>query len=70
MIDIIVFIKKIKGERQIKLNNYRTLKKHSSPRKEGSCLLWVVSTEISVDIAVDTRSIIGRQSVDTRSTVG
>lgn len=34
MIDIIVFIKKIKGERQIKLNNYRTLKKHSCPRKE------------------------------------
>ena len=25
----------------------------------GSCLLWVMSTEISVDIAVDTRSIVG-----------
>ena len=40
----------------------------------GSCLLWVMSTEISVDIAVDiavdSRSIVGRQSVDTRSTVG
>ena len=41
-------------------------------RKPGSCLLWVMSTEISVDIAVDiaddTRSIVGRQSVDTLST--
>ena len=44
---------------------------------EGSCLLWVMSTEtsvdiaadIAVDIAVDSRSIVGRQSVDTRSTV-
>ena len=40
----------------------------------GSCLLWVMSTEISVDIAVDiavdSRSIVGRYSVDTRSTVG
>ena len=40
----------------------------------GSCLLWVMSTEISVDIvvdiAVDTRSIVGRHSVDSRSTVG
>ena len=44
----------------------------------GSCLLWVMSTEISVDIAVDiavdTRSIVGRQSVDiavdSRSIVG
>ena len=39
----------------------------------GSCLLWVMSTEISVDIAVDiavdTRSIVGRHSVDTRSTL-
>ena len=26
-------------------------------KKFGSCLLWVMSTEISVDIAVDTRSI-------------
>ena len=44
------------------------------PRQSGSCLLWVMSTEISVDtavdIAVDTRSIVGRHSVDTRSTVG
>ena len=31
-------------------------------RKHGSCLLWVMSTEISVDIAVDI-------AVDTRSTV-
>ena len=40
----------------------------------GSCLLWVMSTEIlvdiAVDIAVDSRSIVGRYSVDTRSTVG
>ena len=36
----------------------------------GSCLLWVMSTEISVDIAVDSRSIVGRYLVDTRSTVG
>ena len=36
----------------------------------GSCLLWVMSTEISVDIAVDSRSTLGRQSVDTRSIVG
>ena len=38
--------------------------------KIGSCLLWVMSTEISVDIAVDTRSIVGRHSVDSRSTLG
>ena len=36
----------------------------------GSCLLWVMSTEISVDIAVDTRSIVGRHSVDTQSILG
>ena len=40
----------------------------------GSCLLWVMSTEISVDIAVDiavdSRSIVGRQSVDSWSIVG
>ena len=45
----------------------------------GSCLLWVMSTKISVDIArgrysgrhsVDSRSTLGRQSVDTRSTLG
>ena len=40
----------------------------------GSCLLWVMSTEISVDvavdIAVDSRSTVGRHSVDTRSTLG
>ena len=36
----------------------------------GSCLLWVMSTEISVDIAVDTPSIVGRHSVDSRSTLG
>ena len=45
-----------------------------SPRHSGSCLLWVMSTEISVDIAVDiavdSRSIVGRQSVDSRSIVG
>ena len=39
----------------------------------GSCLLWVMSTEISVDIAVDiaidTRSIVGRHSVDSPSTL-
>ena len=44
------------------------------PRALGSCLLWVMSTEISVDIAVDiavnTRSIVGRHSVDSRSTLG
>ena len=43
-------------------------------RDHGSCLLWVMSTEISVDIAVDiavdTRSTVGRYSVDTRSIVG
>ena len=33
-------------------------------------LLWVMSTEIAVDIAVDTRSTVGRYSVDTRSIVG
>ena len=33
--------------------------------KIGSCLLWVMSTEISVDIAVDTQSIVGQHSVDT-----
>ena len=41
---------------------------------QGSCLLWVMSTEILVDIAVDTQSIVGRQSVDiavdSRSIVG
>ena len=50
----------------------------TQPRLDGSCLLWVMSTEISVDIAVDmavdiavdSRSIVGRQSVDTRSIVG
>ena len=40
----------------------------------GSCLLWVMSTEISVDIAVDvavdTRLILGRQFFDTRSALG
>ena len=40
----------------------------------GSCLLWVMLTEISVDIAVDiavdSRSIVGRWSVDGRSIVG
>ena len=44
------------------------------PSNFGSCLLWVMSTEISVDIAVDiavdTWSTVGRQSVDTRSTLG
>ena len=35
----------------------------------GSCLLWVMSTEISVDIAVDSRSIVGRHSVEIRSIV-
>ena len=39
-------------------------------RFTGSCLLWVMSTEISVDIVVDTRSIVGRHSVDIRSTLG
>ena len=41
---------------------------------DRSCLLWVKSTEISVnivlDIAVDTRSIVGRYAVDTRSIRG
>ena len=48
------------------------------PSIDGSCLLWVMSTEISVDIAgdivvdieVDTRSIVSRHSVDTRSILG
>ena len=39
-------------------------------RRNGSCLLWVMLTEISVDIAVDTRSIVGRHSVDSRSILG
>ena len=26
----------------------------------GSCLLWVMSTEISVDIAVESQSIVGQ----------
>ena len=43
-------------------------------KQDGSCLLWVMLTEISVDIAVDiavdSRSIVGRQSVDSRSIVG
>ena len=38
---------------------------------DGSCLLWVMSTEISVDIAVDiavdTRSIVDQYSVDSLS---
>ena len=38
---------------------------------DGSCLLWVMSTEISVDIAVDiavdTRSIVDRYSADSLS---
>ena len=38
--------------------------------ENGSCLLWVMSTEISVDIAVDTRSIVGRHSVNSRSILG
>ena len=38
--------------------------------KIGSCLLRVMSTEISVDIAVDTQSIVARHSVDSRSTLG
>ena len=39
-------------------------------RQDGSCLLWVMSTEISVDIAVDTRSIVGRHLVDSQSILG
>ena len=38
--------------------------------KIGSCLLWVMSTEISVDtqsIVGEQRSIVGRHSVDTWS---
>ena len=31
-------------------------------QKYGSCLLWVMSTEITVDIAVDTRSTVGQYS--------
>ena len=46
----------------------------SLPFLDGSCLLWVMSTEVSVDIAVDiavdTRSIVGRHSVDSRSILG
>ena len=42
-------------------------------RLRKACLLWVMSTEtsvdIAVDIAVDTRSIVGRHSVDSRSTL-
>ena len=47
-------------------------------RDLGSCLLQVVSTDLSVDITVDIavdtrliqRSIVGRQSVETRTMVG
>ena len=46
---------------------------NSVPRNFGFCLLQVVSTDLSVDIAVDSRSTLGRysgrQSVDTRSIV-
>ena len=31
-------------------------------RKFGSCLLWVMLSEISVDIAVDSQSIVSRYS--------
>ena len=34
----------------------------TQPKQSGSCLLWVMSTEISVDIAVDI-------AVDSRSIV-
>ena len=37
--------------------------------KIGSCLLWVMSTEISVDIAVDSRLIVSHHSVETQSIV-
>ena len=47
--------------------------KYTYERKNGSCLLQVVSTDLSVDIAVDSRSTLGRysgrQSVDSRSIV-
>ena len=45
------------------IQDYVHLDDHNQPTHDGSCLLWVMSTEISVDIAVDTRSIV----VDTRS---
>ena len=42
-------------------------------RNYGSCLLWVMSTEIlvdiAVDIAIDTRLIVSRHSVDSRPTL-
>ena len=61
--------KPIKTESTMKLSNF-----NFQWTKNGSCLLWVMSTEISVDIAVDiavdSRSIVGRQSVDSRSIVG
>ena len=43
-----------------RLSSLSHLVRHS---KYGSCLLWVMSTEISVDIAVDL-------AVDSRSTAG
>ena len=50
------------------ITKYLTAKPNTSQQKQksfgGSCLLWVMSTEISVDIAVDiavdSRSIVGR----------
>ena len=39
------------------IQDYVHLDDHNQPTHDGSCLLWVMSTEISVDIAVDTRSI-------------
>ena len=35
----------------------------------GYCLLWVMLTEISVDIAVDSQLMVARWSVDSRSIV-
>ena len=47
--------------------NLRGKEVYSLQRFFGSCLLRVMSIEIAVDVAVDTRSIVGRYSVDSRS---
>ena len=54
--------------------NFKFYRNCVNAGKIGSCLLWVMSTEISVDImvdiAIDTRSIVGRHSVDSRWILG
>ena len=48
--------KKRRRQRLSVVSGYRK----KSIKKIGSCLLRVMSTELSVDIAVDTRSTLGR----------